>query len=64
MAALAEEVHANYIDYNVINQQIGMLTNENFRDDAHLNDSGVQIVDRHFINWLTENTSFFAKDRQ
>ena len=41
-----------------------MLTNENFRDDAHLNDSGVQIVDRHFINWLTENTSFFAKDRQ
>lgn len=64
MAALAEEVHANYIDYNVVNQQIKMLTNENFRDDAHLNDSGVQIVDRHFMNWLTENTLFFGKYRQ
>ncbi len=64
MAALAEEVHANYIDYNIVNQQIGMLTNDNFRDDAHLNDSGVQIVDKHFIRWLTENTLFFGKYRQ
>ncbi len=40
-----------------------MLTNDNFRDDAHLNDSGVQIVDEHFRNWLIENTLFFNKYR-
>lgn len=60
---IANDVGANYIDYNIVNQQTNMLTNENFRDDAHLNDSGVQIVDNHFINWLTENTLFFDKYR-
>lgn len=64
VAELAKQIGANYIDYNIVNQQIPMLTNDNFRDDAHLNDSGVQIVDRHFRNWLTENTAFFNKYRQ
>ena len=63
LAALAKQVGANYIDYNIVNQQTSMLTNDNFRDDAHLNDSGVKIVDEHFRNWLTENTLFFNKYR-
>ena len=63
LAALAKQVGANYIDYNIVNQQTPMLTNDNFRDDAHLNDSGVKIVDEHFRNWLTENTLFFNKYR-
>jgi len=63
LASLAKQVSANYIDYNIINQQTPMLTNDNFRDDAHLNDSGVQIVDEHFRNWLIENTLFFNKYR-
>jgi len=31
------------------------LTNDNFRDDAHLNHSGVEIVDKYFANWLRED---------
>lgn len=61
MAELAREVNAPYIDYNIINEQTGMLTNANFRDDAHLNDSGVKIVDAHFADWLVENTAFFRQ---
>ena len=63
LAALAKQVGANYIDYNIVNQQTPMLTNDNFRDDSHLNDSGVKILDEHFRNWLTENTLFFNKYR-
>lgn len=61
---IAKNVNANYIDYNIVNQNTPMLTNGHFRDDAHLNDSGVQIVDNHFIHWLSENTLFFDKYRQ
>lgn len=38
-----------YIDYNIINVEEKLLTHDNFRDDAHLNHSGVEIVDNHFI---------------
>ncbi len=43
------ELDVPYYDYNLINLN---LTNDNFRDDAHLNDSGVQIVSKDFINKL------------
>lgn len=52
--AFAQENDVPYIDYNIINMEEGMLGNENFRDDAHLNDSGVKIVDEHFNQWLNE----------
>lgn len=61
MADLAKEVNAPYVDYNLVNRQTQMLTNENFRDDAHLNDSGVKIVDEHFADWLVQNTVFFRQ---
>ncbi len=51
----AEENSIPYIDYNVVSLHENILTNDNFRDDAHLNNSGVKIVDAHFINWLKEN---------
>lgn len=43
-----------YIDYNLINAEEKLLINENFRDDAHLNHSGVEIVDEHFAQWFKE----------
>lgn len=43
-----------YFDYNIINREENLVGNENFRDDAHLNYSGVEIIDRHFINLLKE----------
>lgn len=41
-----------YIDYNLINENTKLLTNDNFRDDAHLNYSGAKIVSSHFANVL------------
>ncbi len=41
-----------YLDYNQINLDTPFLTNENFRDDAHLNHSGVTKVDAHFSTFL------------
>ena len=55
VAAMAAENGVPYIDYNVENEKKDMLTTENFRDDAHLNHSGVEIVDSHFIQWIKEN---------
>ena len=55
VAAMAAENGVPYIDYNVENIKKGLLTNENFRDDAHLNHSGVEIVDYSFIEWFREN---------
>ncbi|TCK97788.1 hypothetical protein EDC19_0190 [Natranaerovirga hydrolytica] len=52
---LSEEHNVPYIDYNIVNMEEGLLENKHFRDDAHLNHSGVEIVDAHFINWMLEN---------
>lgn len=52
---IADDNDIKYIDYNMVNRDEGLLTNDNFRDDAHLNHSGVGIVDNHFIGWLNEN---------
>jgi len=51
----AEANGVGYIDYNIINEGGQMLHHSNFRDDAHLNHSGVEIVDNHFSNWLKKN---------
>ncbi len=55
IAAFAEKNSIPYIDYNIKNMRKNMLTNANFRDDAHLNHSGVEIVDNDFIKWFNEN---------
>ena len=43
-----------YIDYNMINKNEKILINNNFRDDAHLNHSGAEIVSNHFLNILND----------
>lgn len=55
----AKNSNIPYIDYNIVNENTELLTNDNFRDDAHLNDRGVKIVNTHFINWLKQNIAFF-----
>ncbi len=55
VSSFAKENGIAYIDYNIVNKEENMLQNENFRDDAHLNHSGVEIVDKHFLKWLKEN---------
>ncbi|MEA5083109.1 MAG: hypothetical protein VB018_03025 [Lachnospiraceae bacterium] len=50
----AKENGIPYLDYNIVNSEENLLTNENFRDDAHLNHSGVEIVDKHFAQWIKE----------
>ncbi|MEY8304275.1 DUF1574 family protein [Anaerosalibacter bizertensis] len=47
----AKKLDVPYIDYNIVNKEKKLLVNENFRDDAHLNYSGVEIVMKDFINW-------------
>ena len=47
-----------YIDYNIVNRDTGFLTNDHFRDDAHLNDGGVKLLDADFSQWLLENIDF------
>ncbi len=46
---IATNLKVPYYDYNII--ELG-LTNNHFRDDAHLNDSGVKIVSYDLINKL------------
>lgn len=62
MAEIAGNIDAKYIDFNIINSEEGLLKLENFRDDAHLNDSGVKIVDKYFVDWLVNNTEAFGKN--
>jgi len=57
IASFAEEMDVPYIDYNIVNMEENLLTNENFRDDAHLNYSGVQIIMKHFVKWIKEAAS-------
>jgi len=52
VSKFAEENGVAYIDYNIVNAEENLLTNENFRDDAHLNHSGVKVVDKHFAQWV------------
>ena len=54
IAKFAREAGVSYIDYNIVNMEENLLTNENFRDDAHVNYSGAVIVMEHFANWLTD----------
>ncbi len=52
IADFAERHNIPYFDYNIINSKENLVTNANFRDDAHLNYSGAQIINRHFLGLL------------
>lgn len=54
IAETAEALSVPYFDYNIINSRENLVTDENFRDDAHLNYSGAEIICSHFINLLKE----------
>jgi len=41
-----------YLDFNIENQAKNLFQNINFRDDAHLNYSGVEIADKYFTEWM------------
>lgn len=60
VSSYAKENQIPYIDYNLINQELNLLENHHFRDDAHLNDSGVKIVNEHFRSWLQDHVVFFG----
>lgn len=48
----AKENNITYLDYNIVNAEENLVTDDNFRDDAHLNDSGVKIISNHFVNFI------------
>lgn len=58
-ANIATELDVPYIDYNYVNAENDLLKTENFRDDAHLNHSGVEITDNNFVDWL--NKTYYGK---
>ncbi len=52
---IADDNDIKYLDYNIVNKDKTLFSTENFRDDAHLNHSGVEIADNYFIKWYKEN---------
>ena len=52
---IANKNGIKYLDYNIVNKDKTLFDNNNFRDDAHLNHSGVEIADKYFINWYKQN---------
>lgn len=55
IAELAQEVGVSYIDFNLINQQTPLFSNEVFRDHGHLNHRGAVIASNYFATWLLDN---------
>lgn len=62
MAGISHDLGIKYLDFNIVNRDTGLLKLENFRDDAHLNDSGVKIVDEYYADWLLNNTESYGNN--
>ena len=54
IAGFADDLGVAYRDYNLVNMEKDLFENENFRDDAHLNYSGVEIFTEDFADWYKE----------
>ena len=52
---IADDNGIKYLDYNILNQDKTLFSIENFRDDAHLNHTGVEVADKYFIEWYKDN---------
>jgi len=52
VSEFAQKNKIPYLDFNTENQEKNLLENKHFRDDAHLNYSGVEIVDAYFAKWM------------
>ncbi|OPX42222.1 hypothetical protein CLHUN_38720 [Ruminiclostridium hungatei] len=46
--SIADSFKIDFMDYNLINRQTGMFTNDMFYDSNHLNVKGTGVLDRHF----------------
>jgi len=55
VSEFAEKNNVPYLDFNMENRNGELFSNDNFRDDAHLNHSGVEIADKYFARWLKNN---------
>jgi len=44
---ITQGYNVNYIDYNIINKKEQIFSNNHFKDDDHLNYSGVRIMNNH-----------------
>ncbi|MCD8036072.1 MAG: hypothetical protein LUE88_01630, partial [Clostridiales bacterium] len=62
MAKIANDLGVKYLDFNIVNEEENLLELINFRDDAHLNDSGVKIIDAYYVDWLMNNTETFGNN--
>lgn len=62
MADIADSMGVKYLDFNEVNMTEKLFELENFRDDAHLNDSGVKKADAYYVNWLRNNTETFGNN--
>ena len=51
IADFASGLDVDYRDYNIVNMEKNLLENENFRDNSHLNYSGVEIFTEDFTSW-------------
>lgn len=51
---IADDNDIKYLDYNIVNKDKSLFATENFRDDAHLNHSGVEVADQYFIKWYKD----------
>jgi hypothetical protein len=54
ISSFAKDRGVPYLDYNTMD----LFTNENFRDDAHLNYSGAVIADAYFVQWLKSEVGY------
>ena len=62
MADIAKNLGIKYLDFNTVNMEEGLFELIEFRDDAHLNDSGVKKANAYYVNWLKNNTETFGNN--
>ncbi len=53
LQSYADDKKVRYLDFNIQNKEKGLFKTENFRDGAHLNDSGAEIAGEFFTEWYT-----------
>ncbi len=61
ITAFAASHNVPYLDMNLIAYEDELLENRNFRNDAHLNDSGVKIVNAYFLQYLEPYESILLR---
>lgn len=58
---LAEKYEVEYLDYNTINKEKKLVTNEDFSDSSHLNYEGAQKISSHLADYLLVNMDEYFK---